>query len=516
MNLLNNNPYKIISKTVDLPIEKFGKYAGQKERFFVVDNETDEILDDALGYGYDSKVSARFEYTNKVANKNSKHLIVFNKIKDFLKNSTDPRYFVKCVDSNGTYSENTFIVAFIPEYELVNQYIEFSNQLSKTVGHNIGFFLNTTGKTNATEKSYQDIMFLVSLHDNYLRIKVYDPYKGVSYDTDDLYPTCYNNKGTVVIFHPNGDSVVTGYKGKYFPANVKSIMKLPSDIAEIIFSEYAETSKLYKDFIRDSFKSTLLLSDLDKYHTKQEYFNSIFKKVTFLKNSNKLNCNILFYIGCAAEYIKEEQIPLLFQSAYIPESTDYMSDRLPYYETPSKRKAKEYAVLYLEEIFLYRYNRNPDDFLIHDYITMSIRHKNKINIRLSESQMWTAHDKFVKSLRYKNYIACGNKLKIKKGPLSKLEMPQEYKLLTTREELWQEGVAQGNCVANYDDTVEDGKSSIYSVTINEERLTVEIKYNKKNGYYVKQCLCRYNKDCKPETLKIVKDTLKDCAALIKN
>ena len=264
------------------------------------------------------------------------------------------------------------------------------------------FFLNTTGKTNATEKSYQDIMFLVSLHDNYLRIKVYDPYKGVSYNTDDLYPTCYNNKGTVVIFHPNGDSVVTGYKGKYFPANVKSIMKLPSDIAEIIFSEYAETSKLYKDFIRDSFKSTLLLSDLDKYHTKQEYFNSIFKKVTFLKSSNKLNCNILFDIGCAAEYIKEEQIPLLFQSAYIPENIDYMSDGLPYYETPSKRKAKEYAVLYLEEIFLYRYNRNPDDFLIHDYITMSIRHKNKINIRLSESQMWTAHDKFVKTLRDKN------------------------------------------------------------------------------------------------------------------
>ena len=353
------------------------------------------------------KEGAQFEYANKVTNKNSKHLIIFNKIKDFLKNSTDPRYFVKWVD-------NTFVVAFIPEYELVNQYIEFSNQLSKTVGHNIGFFLNTTGKTNATEKSYQDIMFLVSLHDNYLRIKVYDPYKGVSYNTDDLYPTCYNNKGTVVIFHPNGDSVVTGYKGKYFPANVKSIMKLPSDIAEIIFSEYAETSKLYKDFIRDSFKSTLLLSDLDKYHTKQEYFNSIFKKVTFLKSSNKLNCNILFDIGCAAEYIKEEQVPLLFQSAYIPESTDYMSDGLPYYETPSKRKAKEYAVLYLEEIFLYRYNRNPDDFLIHDYITMSIRHKNKINIRLSESQMWTAHDKFVKSLRYKNYIACGNKLKIKK------------------------------------------------------------------------------------------------------
>lgn len=79
------------------------------------------------------KEGAQFEYTNKVTNKNSKHLIIFNKIKDFLKNSTDPRYFVKWVD-------NTFVVAFIPEYELVNQYIEFSNQLSKTVGHNIGFF----------------------------------------------------------------------------------------------------------------------------------------------------------------------------------------------------------------------------------------------------------------------------------------------------------------------------------------------------------------------------------------
>lgn len=516
MDFFNNNSYKIISKTVDFPIEKFGKYAGQKERFFVVDNETDEILDDALGYGYDSKVGARFEYTNKVANKNSKHLIVFNKIKDFLKNSTDPRYFVRCVDSNGTYSENTFIVTFIPEYELVNQYIEFSNQLSKTVGHNIGFFLNTTGKY-AAEGSYRDIMFIVSLHDNYLSIKVHDPYKGVSYNTDDSYPTCYNNKGTTIIFHPNGDSVVVGYKKGYFPTNVKTIMKLPSDIAEIIFNEYADTSKLYKDFLRDSFKSTLLLSDLNKYHTKQEYFNSIFKKVTFPKSSNKLNCDILFSIGCTAKYIKEEQIPLLFQSVYIPDNTDYMLNGLPHYVTPSKRNMKEYAVNYLSKLFSHRYQTCPDDLLIKDYITMSIRYKNKIDIKLSESKMWTAHDELVKEIRYEKLRkSLGNKLKIKKGPLVKLKMPQDYKLLTTRKELWQEGVMQGNCVAIYDDAIESGRSSIYSATINGERLTIEIKYNKKNGYYINQCFCRYNEDCKPETLKIVKDVLKDCAALIKN
>lgn len=85
-------------------------------------------------------------------------------------------------------------------------------------------------------------MFIVSFHDNYLSIKVHDPYKGVSYNTDDSYPTCYNNKGTTIIFHPNGDSVVVGYKKGYFPTNVKTIMKLPSDIAEIIFNEYADTS----------------------------------------------------------------------------------------------------------------------------------------------------------------------------------------------------------------------------------------------------------------------------------
>ena len=55
LNLLNNNSYKIISKTVDLPIEKFGEYAGERERFFIVDAETGEVLDDAVGYGYCSK-----------------------------------------------------------------------------------------------------------------------------------------------------------------------------------------------------------------------------------------------------------------------------------------------------------------------------------------------------------------------------------------------------------------------------------------------------------------------------
>jgi len=95
-------------------------------------------------------------------------------------------------------------------------------------------------------------------------------------------------------------------------------------------------------------------------------------------------------------------------------------------------------------------------------------------------------------------------------------MPQEYKLLTTRKELWQEGVMQGNCVAIYDDAIKSGRSSIYSATINGERLTIEIKYNKKDGYYINQCSCHFNEDCKPETLNIVKDALKECAALIKN
>ena len=56
--------------------------------------------------------------------------------------------------------------------------------------------------------------------------------------------------------------------------------------------------------------------------------------------------------------------------------------------------------------------------------------------------------------------------------------------------------------------MEDGKCMIFSATVNDERLTIEIRKTK-TSFKISQCLKSCNERCLPETFKIVETDVKN-------
>lgn len=56
--------------------------------------------------------------------------------------------------------------------------------------------------------------------------------------------------------------------------------------------------------------------------------------------------------------------------------------------------------------------------------------------------------------------------------------------------------------------MEDGECMIFSATVNNERLTIEIRKTK-TSFKINQCLKCFNERCLPETFKIVKADVKN-------
>ena len=91
-------------------------------------------------------------------------------------------------------------------------------------------------------------------------------------------------------------------------------------------------------------------------------------------------------------------------------------------------------------------------------------------------------------------------------------MPKEFILLDAPGALCQEQKRQHNCVSSYIGRIKKGSCIIYSADINGEHVTIEIRYRKTRGKYtfiVPQCLKMWNECCSEETLKYVKEQVKE-------
>ena len=69
-----------------------------------------------------------------------------------------------------------------------------------------------------------------------------------------------------------------------------------------------------------------------------------------------------------------------------------------------------------------------------------------------------------------------------------------------------------SCFIEDFDLIEKGSCIIYSADINGEHVTIEIRYRKTRGKYtfiVPQCLKMWNECCSEETLKYVKEQVKE-------
>lgn len=155
-------------------------------------------------------------------------------------------------------------------------------------------------------------------------------------------------------------------------------------------------------------------------------------------------------------------------------------------------------------------NRNPNiskDTLI-DYLDMAVELKEPIDISAGKKKIYKLHDEYVH-----RYIAKANrgiKFVIPETPLKYLELPEPFYLIKTKSALQLEGEINHNCVGTYLQKINDGHCIIYTADIDEQHLTIDIRYNKKSKKFsVNQCYKKHNQPCKEETLEYVKKIVQE-------
>lgn len=399
-------------------------------------------------------------------------------------------------------AENELTSCFTEDFDLIEKYLDFANShipSNRKQSHLISVGIRPSK------------MITLTFYENYLAIRTYKDIEKVYFHLDfskNEYEIKYpGNKDITILIYPDGTAMTAkpNFERKYYPTTVKNVIqRLPSDVQKALFEEFAGNSLLYKDFMTDTFLATMRLTDLDKKFNKLDYFQSAFPDVAFPKTANKMNCYELYVIGCAAKYIEPEQAGLLFEKEY---RVDKVHDFIP-----SKRKCKEIGKNYIKSILKQKVVEEASyefDFLIDDYVAMAMELKEKIDIKAGKKKMLNLHDEYAERLLKKKHRG---KIKIPETPLKYLKLPKEFILLDTPGALYQEQKRQHNCVSSYIGRIENGSCIIYSADINGEHVTIEIRYRKTRGKYtfiVPQCLKMWNECCSEETLKYVKEQVKE-------
>lgn len=425
------------------------------------------------------------------------NVLLFQRLKEIFM-SGNPEYYIKRND------EKVFQVYIIKDYGLVNDYLAFANSHIPVIPKNETHYLDI--------KVSSAVVFEMSLADNYLAMNAYTPTNYITLyvrenDMKEYAIKCSGRKRTTLLAYDDG-GIVTA-KGddsmslKYYPTTVKNVMTLPVEAAEVIMGNFSKGSLLYKDFLADRFFSTLPVLELHTLYTKADYFKKEFPDVLIPKTANKLSCDMLYAICCAAKYIKPEQVRLLFQKEYQPDN--YMLNN------PSKRLCKSIATNYITRVFEKRIEFEYGlSGVIDDYISMAMELKEKIDIQLGKKGIHRLHDEYSDILLRKTLNRRYKKITLPETPLKYLKLPECFHLLDTVKALCEEQKQQHNCVASYAERIIKGKCVIYAANIDGEHLTIEIVYAKSRGNYVfkvKQCLAKYNQFCKKESLEFVKQSV---------
>ena len=315
----------------------------------------------------------------------------------------------------------------------------------------------------------------------------------------EIYNPCKN-----IIIHENKSIYASTKNHKYFPISASDLGHyLPDEVKRELFLLHSEKTYFWKDMIQDDFYPPIKLTDISKYHNKKEYFEKLFK-IELPSSINKRNSKAIYYLCCAAKYINQNQLNILFNSVFDDIAKSELSeDRIKL----SIRNRKEIGQRCLYHIMR---NRNPNiskDTLI-DYLDMAVELKEAVDISAGKKKIYKLHDEYVH-----RYIAKANrgiKFVIPETPLKYLELPEPFYLIKTKSALQLEGKINDNCVGTYLQKINGGHCIIYTADIDEQHLTIDIRYNKKSKKFsVNQCYKKHNRPCKEETLEYVKKTVQE-------
>ena len=150
--------------------------------------------------------------------------------------------------------------------------------------------------------------------------------------------------------------------------------------------------------------------------------------------------------------------------------------------------------------------------VLNDYIDFSLQLCKPVDILAGKKRIVKLHNEITDEIIEKSNKL--SKITIPETPLKYLKLPKEFVLLKSQKALINEGRINHNCVGAYGQDIISGKCVIYSANIQNEHLTIEIKFIKiKNEYkfYVAQCYKACNIPCSPDILAYVRECLAKCS-----
>lgn len=313
-------------------------------------------------------------------------------------------------------------------------------------------------------------------------------------------------ESSVLIYSPQYMYSVN-FRNKFYPATFKTLETFPTELLSILLPHFTGTL-LWKDFLADNFYPPVKINELSNYYNRKDYLEKTFD-LCLPKYVNRLSLKHSYAICCSLKYIKSEQTQSIFHSKY-NFNLVYKIDR---------RKKKSIAREYLEKLICKRLAVTGVDVrmqcIISDYVDFSLKLNRQIDIFSGKKKIIRLHDKMTEEImRNANR---GLKIKIPETPLKYLKLPEEFVLLKTQTALEAEGNYNHNCVGGYGEDIKKGRCVIYSADIQNEHLTIEIKFRKLRNskkeykFYINQCMKKYNEPCSKEALDYVNECLESCS-----
>ena len=177
----------------------------------------------------------------------------------------------------------------------------------------------------------------------------------------------------------------------------------------------------------------------------------------------------------------------------------------------TKRKRESIAANYLKSLLSARLV-DINQSVLNDYIDFSLQLCKPVDILAGKKRIVKLHNEITDEIIEKSNKL--SKITIPETPLKYLKLPKEFVLLKSQKALINEGRINHNCVGAYGQDIISGKCVIYSANIQNEHLTIEIKFIKiKNEYkfYVAQCYKACNIPCSPDILAYVRECLAKCS-----
>lgn len=239
--------------------------------------------------------------------------------------------------------------------------------------------------------------------------------------------------------------------------------------------------------------------DLLSAKSMKEIKSTKWKRICALNiNAGKMNVFQLNAIKNLRPYITWEQTDRIIQA--LRNGSGYSTD----------------PRMFAEIVFPALANDNDVRYDIWDVLKMSKDLGRRVDIHpVTHKTVTNLHDRVVVEYRAyqarQEYAGEKNNLKIAEvfQPIvDAVSDDERYEVITLATELIKEGAAMNHCVGSYIDSVNDGDCLIARGRLNNERVTIEFKYDRKEDIlYAKQVQLKHNQAPSQETMNDVYDLL---------